>query len=89
MEELSVNCLKFWTKAHKKLIHAVKITILGSGSTLGKCQTMRGGHLIALALDVGDLSKESLNRTITLIADAKSLEQGVAQRLTRGQVEMT
>ena len=55
----------------------------------GAGHTGRGSHLITLAPDVGDLSKESLNRTITLIADAKSLKQGVAQRLTRGQVEMT
>ena len=84
MQELSADCLELGTEAHKKLIHAVKITILGSGSTLRADQTRRGSHLITLAPDVDDLSKESLNRTITLIADAKSLKQRVAHRLARG-----
>ena len=77
MQKLSTNRLKLGTKAHKKLIHAVKITILGSGSTLGASQTRRRSHLITLTPDVGDLGKERLNRAVTLIANAKSLEQGV------------
>ena len=78
MQELSANYLKLRAKTHKKLIHAVKVTILGRRSTLGTGQTRRGSHLITLAPEVADLGKESLNRTITLIADTKSLKQGVA-----------
>ena len=84
MQELSTNSLKLGTKMHEKLIHAVKITILDSSSTLGAGQTGRGSHLITLAPDVGDLNKESMNKTIMLIADAKSLKYRVVQRVTRG-----
>ena len=77
MQELSANSLKLRVKTHKKLIHAVKVTILGRRSTLGTGQTRRGSHLITLAPDVGDLCKESLNRAVTLIVDTKSLKQGV------------
>ena len=67
----------------------MKVTILGRRSTLGTGQTRRGSHLITLAPEVGDLGKESLNRTITLIADTKSLKQRGAQCLAREHVEMT
>ena len=78
MQELSANSLKLKAKTHKKLIHVVKVMILGRRSTLGTCQTRRGSHLITLAPEVGDLGKESLSRTITLIVNTKSLKQGVA-----------
>ena len=42
VQELSANCLKIETKAHKKLIHAVKITILGSSNTLGQVRQGEG-----------------------------------------------
>ena len=90
MHELSTNSLKLWSKAHHELIHVVKITVPGRSSsalTLRAGQTERRSHLVTLAPDVSELGEEILNGAVTLVADAESLEEGIAQCLAGREVE--
>ena len=84
MQKLSTNDLKLGAKAHQKLVHTVEITIPSrdcSTLTLETGQTMRRSHLITLAPEISELREELLNRSITLVTDAESLEETVTQRL--------
>ena len=49
---------------------------------------MRGRHLVTLAPKSSDLSKELLNRAVTLVGGCKSLQQGVLKCLTGWLVEV-
>ena len=90
MHELSTHSLKLWTKMHQELINAVKITVPGrSSSTLAlrAGQTEGRSHLVTLTPDVSELGEEVLNGAVALVADAKSLEERIAQCLAGREIE--